>query len=826
MNGDSVLQGLTGAEARDRLARFGPNDIEAREGGGWLELARGIAREPMFVLLIAAAAIYLAIGELGEGLLLAGFAGVTVALVIFQERRSERALDALRALAVPHVRVIREGRVQRIAARELVPGDMFLLAEGERVAADGVVRSGAQLSADESLLTGESVPVPKDVLHEVFSGTLVVAGHGVAEVTATGQKTRAGGIGVSLASITSSQTPLQLHLKRLVAWLAAGALAMCSLLVVWWGLTRGNWLQGLLSGIAGAMAMLPEEFPMALSVFLALGAWRLSRVKVLVRRPAVIEALGAATLLCVDKTGTLTENRMRLARLVTPHDEVDVARGGTLPENVHRVLEYAMLASRRDAVEPMDRAIFASGDTALAESEHLHPQWLLEQEYPLTPGLLAISQAWIADSGVRRVAAKGAPEAVVELCHLHPGRAEAIAGQVAALATQGYRVLGVAQAVSTSERPGEKAHDFDFEWLGLAAFEDPLRPGVAAAVKQAREAGVGVAMITGDHVQTALAIAKQAGIATEEGAMTGEQIEALDDAQLRDALRRVRVFARISPEQKLRLVQAFRANGEVVAMTGDGVNDAPALKAAHIGIAMGVRGTDVAREAAAIVLLDEDFGHIVAGVRLGRRIFDNLRKVMTYITAIHVPIAGVTLLPVLAGLPPMMLPAHVVLTEMIIDPICSLAFEGAPEERGTMHRPPRRTDDSLVGWAMLRRGVLQGALLLVASLATYWYALQAGTPEVARGEAVITLTVGNLALVWLNASLGVGWRSVFGAGYSAFWAVAAAATAALTAGFAIPSLRELLQFDVPTMSGLAIAVASGATSVLVAGLFLRTRPGN
>ncbi|MES2979950.1 MAG: cation-translocating P-type ATPase [Pseudomonadota bacterium] len=835
MNHHLASVGLSSAEARARQHQFGPNEIEASEGNRWWRILRGIAAEPMFMLLLAAAGVYLLLGDLGEGLLLSAFAGLTIILVVWQERRSERALDALRALSVPQVRVMRDGQLQRIAARELVPGDMLLLVEGERVAADAIVREGVQLLVDESLLTGESVPVRKnaaidpvytasaipggDDLPFAFAGTLVMEGRGIAEVYATGPRTRSGAIGLSLAAIATSATPLQLHLKRLVLWLGAGAGGLSVFLVVWWGLTRGDWLQGLLAGIAAAMSMLPEEFPMALSVFLALGAWRLARLKVLVRQPAAVEALGGVTMLCVDKTGTLTENRMRLRRLVTESANVDIARSARLPDQVRPLLEYAMLASRRDGIDPMDRALVSAGDEALAETGHLHPQWLLRQEHGLTRQLLAMSHVWADLSGVHHVATKGAPEAVMSLCHLEPDRAEAIALQVSTLAAQGLRVLGIAQATSAGTDAASQ-HDYDFQWLGLAAFEDPLRPGVREAVSEARSAGIGVAMITGDHATTALEIARQAGIDTKAGVLNGEQLTALEQDALCEAVRRVRVFARVQPEQKLRLVQAFRANGETVAMTGDGVNDAPALKAAHIGIAMGVRGTDVAREAAAIVLLDEDFGHIVQGVRMGRRIFDNLRKVMTYITAIHVPIAGLTILPVLFGWPPLMLPAHVVLTEMIIDPICSLAFEGAPEERGIMQRPPRQSDEALVGWAMLSRGLTQGAMVLATSLLTYTAALTEGGTDQARGLALVALTVSNLGLVWLNASLGVGWRSVFGAGYSAFWIVAAVALAALAAGFALPSLRELLHFAVPTAGQLAFAVAMGMAGVVAAGLAL------
>jgi Ca2+-transporting ATPase len=824
--------GLSDAEARRRQAEFGFNDLEDREQRGFWRTLRSVATEPMFALLLVAAALYLVIGDLGEGLLLAFFALVTVGLVIFQERRSERALDALRELAAPQVRAIRDGRVVRIPARELVPGDRFLVAEGERVAADAVLREAQSISADESLLTGESVPVRKRcaidaVLPEdavpggddspvVHASTLIVAGHGVAEVLTTGRRTRVGKIGASLAAIDLSPTPLEQHLRRLVRVLGLGALAMSALLVLWYGWQRGQWLQGALSGIALGMAMLPEEFPMALAVFLAMGAWRLARIQVLARRPAAIEALGSATVLCVDKTGTLTENRMRLSRLVAADDDVEVSGAPALPEGVHRLLEFAVLASRRGSVDPMDRAVLDAADRTLIETEHLHPDWLLRQEYPLSPSLLAMSHAWTDAAGRRFVAAKGAPEAVADLCHLSPERTDALMRRVRTLAEQGMRVLAVAQGTSADGSLARLQHDYDFDLLGLLAFEDPLRASVPAAMAEVRGAGIAVVMITGDHAATALSIARQAGIDVEHGALTGEQLAAMDDAALRHAAKHVRVFARMLPEQKLRLVQAHRANGETVAMTGDGVNDAPALKAAHIGIAMGARGTDVAREAAGLVLLDEDFGRIVGGVRMGRRIFENLRKVMTYITAIHVPIAGLAMLPLLMGLPPLMLPVHVVLTEMVIDPVCSLAFEGAPEEADVMRQAPRRGDESLVGRPMLVRGLAQGALLLAATLAIYALALARSIPEdAARTLAIVSLTVGNLSLVAVNALSGLDLRALWSRHFAAFWSVTAVTSGALLLAVAAPPVRHLLHFAVPGLLPLGASLSTVALTVAV-----------
>lgn len=838
MNTTPPFHGLSDEEARRRLQQHGPNEIGDRERSGLLDTLRGVATEPMFLLLLVAALIYLVLGDLGEGLLLAFFAVVTVGLVIFQERRSAHALDALRELASPQVRVLRDGQTRRIPARELVPGDLFLLGEGERLAADGMVREAGDLSVDESLLTGESVPVRKrasdapavvagqpvagDDAPQVYAGTLAVSGHGLVEVLATGRHTRVGRIGASLAGIETAPTPLQRQLRRLVQLFGAAALLSSAALVVWYGLVRGEWMQGLLAAIALGMAMLPEEFPMALTVFLALGAWRLARIQVLARRPAVIEALGSATVLCVDKTGTLTENRMRLRRLVTDRADVAVQPGVELPEDVHRLLEFGMLASRRGGIDPMDRALLEHGDAALARSEHLHPDWQLTHEFPLSPALLAMSNEWTGADGVRRVAAKGAPEAVFDLCHLDPAHTAEQLARVRALADQGLRVLAVAEGAMPGGGSADHQHDHDFRLLGLVGFEDPLRPSVPAAVAQAREAGIAVAMITGDHVATALAMARQAGIDTTAGALTGAEMEPMDDVALSEAVRRVRVFARVMPEQKLRLVEAFRRQGETVAMTGDGVNDAPALKAAHIGIAMGVRGTDVAREAAGLVLLDEDFGRIVGGVRMGRRIFDNLRKVMVYITAIHVPIVGLALLPLLFGLPPLLLPAHVVLTEMVIDPVCSLAFEGAPEDPRVMQRPPRRAGDGIVGWSMLWQGLAQGGCLLAGTLALYWLALSAGREvDVARTLSVIGLTLGNLLLVAVNAVGGVGWRALLGAGARPFWVVTGLASAALAVSVAVPGARRLLHFGVPAAGDLALGVLLVGASVLAGALLSR-----
>jgi P-type Ca2+ transporter type 2C len=804
--------GLTAAQAARQLAREGPNDIEPPRRAGLSRVFASVAGEPMFLLLLAAAALYLLIGEPGEGILLGCFAVLSVGLVIVQQRRGDRALEALRALAAPQVNVLRDGKLARIPAREVVTGDWLAVAEGERIAADAQLVESTAVECDESLLTGESVAVVKAQGDRVFAGTLVIAGHGLAEVVGTGERTRMGAIGASLVRVDLTPTPLQQALARATRLLALAAFLLSGLLATWTFSRGGDWLEGVLAGIALGMAMLPEEIPMVFTIFLALGAWRLASVKVLARRPAVIEALGAATVLCVDKTGTLTRNRMRLRSIVLP--DGDAQRDPADADGaVRTVLAHAMLASRRGAPDPMDRAVVAAGDGAGAGAGHA--DWRLAREYPVTPALLALAQAWTRPDGIVEIAAKGAPEAIASLCRLDAAAHEALQRQVGILAAHGLRVLGVARGVAPRAEPVSTPADHDFELLGLIAFEDPLRPGVAEAVAEAHEAGIRVVMITGDHAATALEIARQAGLPTEGGAITGEALDAMDDARLAEAVRGVHVFARIAPLQKLRLVQALQAHGETVAMTGDGTNDAPALKAAHIGIAMGARGTDVAREAASLVLLDEDFSRIVAGVRQGRRIDDNLRKAIFYIVAIHVPIAGLAFVPILLGTPVLLLPAHVVLTEMVIDPLCSFAFEGVPQAGDIMRRPPRPRGDHPFRMRSLVPGLLAGAGLLAAVLGVWLAALGASLPTgESRTLALAALTAGNLALVWMLARPR-GARALSAS--RPLVVVTASSVLVVAAGVLLPVGRELLRLSLPGASELAFALGLGLAAGVVSG---------
>ncbi len=840
-----TMTGLTAAEAAQRLASEGPNEIAAAKPRSFMRIVWEVVKEPMLLLLVAAGTVNIIISmqdpsRIKEAALLFVFVVIVIGITVFQERKTERALDALRDLSSPRALVIRDGLQVRIAGREVVRGDLILLAEGDRVPADAVLLDCSNLNIDESLLTGESVPVRKaacgpdasmtvglpggDGTPWVFSGTLVVKGQGVAQVAAVGQLTEIGKIGIALESVESERTLLQRDVDRLVKGIAVLGLSMAALVILVYGLTRGDWLSATLAGITLAMAMLPEEFPVVLTVFLALGAWRVSKSNVLTRRMPAIEMLGAATVLCSDKTGTITQNRMTVRELRTDAGGF-LVDGVALPEIFHGVVEYAVLASPIDPFDPMDTAFKVLGERFLAQTEHMHADWALVKEYPLSERLLALSHVWRSpDGGDYVIAAKGAPEAIADLCHMEAARVDAIIAQVSEMADTGLRVLGVARAnFRAAEGLPEIQHDFDFEFMGLVGLQDPIREDVPDAVAQARTAGMRVVMITGDYPGTARSIATDAGLDADARILTGPELDGMDDQALAACIDDIDIFARVVPEQKLRIVRALKARGEVVAMTGDGVNDAPALKAADIGIAMGQRGTDVAREAAALVLTDDAFSSIVSAVRVGRRIYDNLKKAMAYILAVHVPIAGMSLLPVLVpklfgvDMPLVMMPVHIAFLELIIDPACSVVFEAENEEANIMERPPRGVNEPVFSRRMIGVSLAQGFGVLVAVLAVYlWSALSYGPAgaDAVRALTFATLVIGNLGLIFVNRS----WtHSIIGGlkyKNKALWYVTGGTVGAIALLFAFPATLGLFQFDLPPLGDFLIAAGAGLLSVV------------
>jgi len=849
--GPLPARGLSDQAAAERLATEGPNELPQPRRRGWWRIAGEIIREPMVQLLLAAGLVYLALGDRAEAAMLLAFVLITVAITLVQERRTERVLEALRDLSSPRALVLRGGQRLRVAGRELVRGDLIFLAEGDRVPADALLLEANDLQADESLLTGEAVPVRKraardaeaacapggDDLPWVYGGAMIVRGRALGQVSATGARTELGRIGRALAELPEQPTPLALQIRRLVRVFSALGLLLSLLVVLAWGSSRGDWLGGVLAGISLAMAMLPQEFVMILTVFMAMGAHRLSAQRVLTRRAAAIGALGAATLLCTDKTGTLTHNRMRIMALAGSVGDQPLAwrEGEALPEPLRPLLGQGILACEAEAFDPMENAFHALGDRfAVPGAPWRAPEAVLVHEYPLTAALPAMTHVWHSPgTAVCQVAIKGAPEAVLGLCQLSADARAAVLAQADAFAAEGMRVLGVATAISPAPGAGPPVWPADPAgfaptFLGLVALADPLREPVPAAVRECRAAGIDVAMITGDYPVTARAIADQAGIATAAGVLTGAQLDALGDAELHERLARVRVFARVSPQHKLRLIQAFQARGEVVAMTGDGVNDAPSLRAANIGIAMGGRGTDVAREAAAIVLLDDQFDAIVRAVRLGRRIGDNLRKAMAYVLSVHVPTAGLSLLPLLFGLPVMLAPVHIAFLELVIDPVCSIVFEAEPAERDAMQRPPRDPAAPLFGLTDMAAAFAQGALVLAAVAGLSAWLLHVDVPEAqARGTGFLALVLANLGLIVFNRSFGRSPLDALARPNPALWWVVAAVGALLGLVYGWAPLRELFRFSPLAAAdvGLALAVAVGITALLFGARALAGRVG-
>ena len=843
--------GLSEQNAIARLKDDGYNELPSAQSRNLLSIAWNTIQDPIFLLLVGGGIIYWILGDLQEALILIGFVFFITGISLYQEGKTEHALEALRDLSSPRALVIRDGERKRIAGREVVRGDFIVLAEGDRVSADAIVLSCSNLSTDESLLTGESLPVRKvtavgnvemarpggDELPFVYSGTLVVQGQGIAQVKAIGAQTEMGKIGKALQKIKPETTPLQQEMNRLVSRLFGIALSLCVAIVVIYGFTTRDWLKGVLAGITLAMAILPNEFPVVVTIFLALGAWRISQNHVLARRASAVETVGSATVLCVDKTGTLTLNQMAVQQLLAynqaensqPYD-LGLHSSEALPETVHQLIEFCILASQRDPFDPMEKAFKELGDRYLAHTEHLHSDWKLLREYPLSPHLLAMSHVWeSADDKLYEVAAKGAPEAIADLCHFTPQQQQIMAAQVSAMASQGLRVLGVAKASIVGAPPPflpphpslnpnhlpEKQHDFPFEFIGLVGLSDPVRPTVAAAIQECHTAGIRVVMITGDYPETAQTIARQVGLMQMGAIVTGAELDRMSDAELEQRIQSTNIFARAVPEQKLRLVNALKAKGEVVAMTGDGVNDAPALKAAQIGIAMGERGTDVARESAALVLLDDDFSSIVQAVKLGRRIFDNLRKAMSYLIAIHIPIAGMSLIPVLFKLPLVLLPVHVAFLHLIIDPACSIVLEAEPAEATVMQRPPRNPKEPLFGKKTLSLAVLQGGGILAIVLAIFAIALYRRQGEFeARALTFTTLILANLGLILSEGSTSRLSFKILKSPNPALWWVLGGGLLFLGLVLYVPFLRHLFSFSFLHPIDLAICLGGGAISLL------------
>jgi P-type Ca2+ transporter type 2C len=822
--------GLSEEQARQKLEKEGFNELPSSKPKGILHIIFGVVKEPMFLLLVACGTLYLFLGDVREGLMLLGFVFVIMGIEFYQEKKTEKALDALKDLASPRALVIRSGIEKRIPGKEVVTDDIVVLQEGDRVPADALVLSCTNLMADESLLTGESVPVRKrdgkeddlntnpggDDIPYVYSGSMIVQGNGVIRIVATGTNTEIGKIGKALESVKEEPTKLKKEMNLLVRRLAIVGISLCAIVIVIYTLTRGDLLNGFLAGITLAMAMLPEEFPVVLTVFLALGAWRMSKNNVLTRKPAAIETLGSATVLCTDKTGTLTQNKMTVTRLFNGSDFHTVSANTELPEPFHEIIEYGILSSQVNPFDPMEKAITSIGEKYFQNTEHLHADWVVEKEYSLSKEMLAMSRVFNSTGTKGKIiAAKGAPEAIFDLCHVDEDEKGKYEKAVTEMASSGLRVLGVTKAKINSEHLPEKQHGFNFEFLGLIGLSDPIRENISDAVAECHKAGIRVIMITGDYPVTALSIAKEIGLNNPGLCIAGNELPEMSEEELSEKIKDVNVFARVIPEQKLKIVNALKKNNEIVAMTGDGVNDAPALKAANIGIAMGAKGTDVAREASSLVLMDDNFASIVGAIKMGRRIFDNLQKAFGYIFAIHVPIAGLSLVPVFfAGMPLILWPVHIVFLELIIDPACSIIFEAEKEETNVMSRPPKNINEPFFGAKKIFLSCMQGMGILIICLLMNFISQKMGYSEKAvRTFTFVTLIVSNIAVIFSNRS----WTSdifkiLFTPNKAVKWVVGGAILFLILI-LNIPFLLDLFQFERIGIIETLVCVSAGLFSI-------------
>ena len=793
--------GLTTDQFKQRLKEFGYNELPQTKSQNIFNVAFEVVKEPMFILLVTCGLLYFLLGDYTEGIVLISWVFVIIFITFYQHQKTEKALESLRKLSSPRALAIRDGVEKRIPGRDVVPDDVIILNEGDRIPADGIILEASSLTIDESILTGESVPVNKQPHTEnsnignVYSGTLVVNGIGRMLVQQTGITTKFGQIGKSLESIQAEQTNLQKETKRLIRTLLILGILLSTGVIVIFYLTRGDIVQSLVNGIATAMAMLPEEFPVVLTIFLAIGAWRLSKNNVLTRRPSAIETLGSATVLCSDKTGTITQNKMEIASVYC--DETIIYKNDFISksESIQKILTEAHRASQKDSFDPMDTAISELYEKVdPSEKEEIS----LIKEYPLSKKLFAITRVY--KSGETYVAScKGAPEAIFDLCKMESSERAKHLNVLQELAEQGQRLLGVAYAPLESTVLPATQKEFDFNFIGLVGFEDPIRPEVPAAIEECYNAGIRTIMITGDYPSTALSIARQAGIKTDGIVLTGNDLTQMDDAMLVEKMKTTNVFARIIPHQKLRIIQALKKNGEIVAMTGDGVNDAPALKSADIGIAMGLKGTDVAREASSIVLLDDNFASIVGAIRSGRRIFDNLRKAMSYIIAIHVPIIVLTLVPaIFPSIPILLMPLHIVFMELIIDPICSIAFESEAEEIGIMNRPPRDTNERFFGYRKIMSSASKGVFLSVIVLLVYIVSIQEDhTAGEIRAITFSSLIFGNIFLIITTLSNTRNFISILKERNSAFLVIVGLALTTLASVLLVPTFNNVFSFEFP-----------------------------
>lgn len=750
----NLHQGLTTDQVLQSRNTYGENKVEDKRKNEFLTMVWSLAKEPMLILLIVAAAIYFLTGSQGEGLFMLGAIFVISAISIYQDTKSRNALAELKTLTQPKCKAIRNGVIVEILREEIVIGDYLMLEEGNKIPADGSIREAHDFSVNESILTGESLPVIKnDAEAEVFQGTLVTTGRAIAEIKAIGDQTELGKIGKSLESIEQEPTPLQIQITNFVKKMAI--IGGIFFLVVWGLNYIGTqlFLDSLLKALTLAMSILPEEIPVAFTTFMALGAWRLMKMGIIVKRTQTIETLGSATVICTDKTGTITENKMELVSLYVQVKNSVQAPDDTLDEEGQKLLAMAMWSSEPEPFDPMEVALHEAYGKLAAEDQR--PGFKLVHEYPLEGKPPMMTHVFENAAGERVVAAKGAPEALMALSDLSEDQKTEILKAVDEQAAKGYRILGVGQSDFSDDLFPEKQQQLSFQFLGLVSFYDPPKANIKSVIKSFYEAGIEVKIITGDNAATTQNIARQIGFKGADNILLGDELVAMDDNTLQQKVMQAGVFARMFPEAKLKVINALKAQGQIVAMTGDGVNDGPALKAAHIGIAMGTRGTEIAKQASSLILVDDDLARMVDAVAMGRKIYISLKNAIRYIISIHIPIILTVFIPLALGwtYPNIFTPVHVIFFELIMGPTCSIIYENEPKEKGLLLQKPRPFTSTFFNLKELSVSILQGVVITVGMLLLYQYAvMQAYDEALTRSMVFIGLLSANICLTLVNRS--------------------------------------------------------------------------
>ncbi len=747
-----ILTGLSDDEVIISRKQNGNNTFHLKDEHAFLHILKEVALEPMFILLLGACTIYIILKHYEEGIIMLVSIFIVAGISFFQEYRSRNAVQALRKLASPKVKVIRNGEEIKVASEEIVVSDIMRLEEGENISCDGEIILANDFSVNESLITGESFAIYKSADEEVYKGTLVTSGSATVRVTAVGNKTVFGKIGLSLQEIEVVKTPLQLQIQtfvRRMVWFGAVAFVLVFAFNYY---HSKSFLYGLLQGLTLAMSVLPEEIPVAFSAFQALGAFRLLKNNIIVKHPQFVETLGSATVICIDKTGTITQNLMHIEFVYdeASRQSIENKASNRLPENL---IEYAMWSSETEPFDPMEKAIHDLYNKTAAIDKRT--QFKQVYEYPISGRPPMMTHLFKNENGETIIAAKGAPEAILSNTNLSVPEIRHIEEQSLQYATQGYRVLGVGKGLWNGKEYPLSQAEFRFEFLGLIAFNDPPKPNIAETISAFHEAGIQIKIITGDYAETAVAIAKQIRLNSAYDFLTGKEVLQLSFEELRQKVKSVNIYARMFPEAKLKVINALKGNGEVVAMTGDGVNDTPALKAAHIGIAMGERGSEAAKSIASIVITDDDLGHMTDAVVLGRKIYDNLKKAIQYIVSIHIPIILIVTLPLLFTwkFVNFFSPVHVIFLELIMGPTCSIIYENEPIEPGTMQRPPRRLIATFLSGKQLQTSIVQGLIITAGCLGIGYYFIQRNYDEATvRTVIFITLLFSNVFLTLVNRS--------------------------------------------------------------------------